>query len=55
MKTQSVKHFNCPVCAQPDMTDPQIDTYMYLMKLMQQVCCPYIIVRNYMISLGEDG
>ena len=31
MKTQTVKHFNCPVCAQPDMTDPQIETYLMLL------------------------
>ena len=45
MKTQSVKHFNCPVCALPDMTDPQIETYLMLlmplvseMPFVYQVC-----------------
>ena len=35
MKNQTVKHFNCPVCSEPDMTDPHVETY--LMHLMQLV------------------
>ena len=37
VKTQSVKHFNCPVCGQPDMSDRDADGDMYPELLLTMV------------------
>ena len=42
MKMQSVKHFNCPVCAQPDMSKRDADQDMYLELLLDMVGTLYI-------------
>ncbi|KAL5466679.1 hypothetical protein EMCRGX_G030823 [Ephydatia muelleri] len=41
MMTQTVKHFNCPVCAQPDMSTRDADQDMYqelLVDMVKQLC-----------------
>ena len=37
MMTQTVKHFNCPVCAQPDMSTRDADQDMYQELLVDMV------------------
>ena len=37
MKTQTVKHFNCPVCSLPDMSNRDADQDMYQELLVTMV------------------
>ena len=37
MKTQTVKHLNCPVCTQPDMSNRDADQDMYQELLVDMV------------------
>ena len=51
--TQTVKHFNCPVCAQPDMSSRDADQDMYQELLVDMVgsLYRYALLASYVMNL----